>query len=656
MEKNKLLLMKSLLTVVFILIIVLIANLAFGAKDIYDSGGPLMPEQAAYDVTYYDLSLFVNPSDSSIQGSLKVNARIVQPLDMFVLDLDTLLKVHSIQEMTGNQSHELQFDHENGKIWINLNWTRQVREQITIQVNYEGRPRIAPRPPWSGGFTWDTTSTGSPWIATTCQGEGADIWWPNKDHVSDKPDSMRIHIRVKDPLIVASNGRLVSIESHDDNTTTYHWFVSTPISNYNVALNIAPYKVIRENYTSVRNDVIPVSFWILPEDYEKGVVFFPEILKHLEFYEKLLGPYPFRADKYGVAQTPHLGMEHQTIIAYGAKFNNSVMTRGKDWGFDALHHHELSHEWWGNAVTCSDWRDMWIHEGFGTYMQALYLEDTQGIEVYHEYLNSIRDFWNIYTVAPVNFTPASAIYKAPIYFKGAWILHSLRFLIGEDLLRLLLRRMIYPDPAMEEITDGRQVRFVSTQDFLYHAEDIYGQDLDWFFDVYLRQPDLPVLVSEIADNQLKIYWEVPEGLTFPMPVEIKFGDKIERVEVPSEGVILKFKNGIKPEIDPHNWLLYRQPLPKLASIDSSLLNNYTGLYEVKSGKRTGSIEITKNKQSLYIQTEKFPKIKIYPLSDIEFIIKEAENIRINFKFSEEGEIESLNHNLFRREVTYKKIN
>jgi aminopeptidase N len=645
--------MKVIMLLLVVLSVIFCGQL-ISATDIYDSGGPLMPEQASYDVTYYDLSLYVNPMDSSISGSVRVEAKIVQPLDVFVLDLDTLLQVSSIQEITDNKSSELQYTHENGKIWIELKHTRQSNEFINVQVNYEGYPRIAPSPPWQGGFTWKFTEDGSPWIATSCQGEGADIWWPNKDHVSDKPDSMGIHIRVQEQLVVATNGRLESVESHDDQTQTYHWFVSTPISGYNVALNIAPYKVLSENYTSVSGDIIPVSFWVLPEDYEKGEAFFPEILEHLNFFERSLGPYPFRADKYGVAQTPHLGMEHQTIIAYGANFNNGAMTVGKDWGFDALHHHELSHEWWGNGVTCSDWRDMWIHEGFGTYMQALYLEETQGIEQYHAYLKSIRDFWNIEPVAPKISRSAEEISISSVYFKGAWILHTLRYLIGDEEMKLLLRRMIYTDPEMERVTDGKQVRFVSTNDFLNLAQSISGQDLDWFVDVYLRQSELPALVSRIENGYLKIQWDAPDNLPFPMPVDIRLGDKTERFEIPSEGRVIGIEGSIEPIIDPDNWLLYQHPLPDEIFIDSSDLENYVGRYETEFRNRKRKIEISREGQSLYLKSGRFPMIELFASSKTEFFTKVSDKVRIKFNFDEMGIIESVTYNIFPREITYMK--
>lgn len=648
--------MKTPIFLILPLIFISLIDMVFGAEDIYDSGGRLTPEQAAYDVTYHDLSLYVNPADSSIEGSVIIEAMIVHPIDVFVLNLDTLLSITSVLELVDGENQDRNFRHVDGEIWIDLKRTRQPKEQVSIEVFYNGRPRIAPRPPWSGGFTWKYTDDGSPWIATSCQGEGADIWWPNKDHVSDKPDSMRLHIRIQNPLVVVSNGRLESVEPHKDNTSTYHWFVSTPISNYNIALNIAPYKVISEKYTSVSGDVIPVSFWVLQEDYEKGEAFFPEILQHLEFFEKLLGPYPFRADKYGVAQTPYLGMEHQTIIAYGARFNNAAMAMGKDWGFDALHHHELSHEWWGNVITCSDWRDMWIHEGFGTYMQALYLEETQGIEQYHAYLKSIRDFWNIEPVAPVTSKSANEIAVSSIYFKGAWILHTLRYLIGEEKMKLLLRRMVYPNPEMERVTDGKQVRFVSTVDFLNLADSLTGRSLDWFVEVYLRQSELPALVSRIENGQLKIHWEVPDNLPFPMPVDIRLGDRTVRLEIPSEGRVVRIEGGIEPIIDPDNWLLYKHPLPEEVFIDSTELDNYVGRYETEFRNRKRKIEINREGQSLYLKSGRFPKIELFASSKTEFFTKVSDKIRIKFNVDARGTIKSVTYNVFPREITYQRVN
>ncbi|MGB6121095.1 MAG: M1 family metallopeptidase [Bacteroidota bacterium] len=649
-----------------------------------------MPEQAAYDVRFYDLTLSVHPSDSSINGSVIIRADVVQPIDMFVVDLDTLLTISGVAEIGGKRERERSFRRDVGKIWITLQRTRQAGESITLLIRYGGRPRIAPRPPRNGGFTWSQTKDSSAWIATTCQGEGPDIWWPAKDHVSDEPDSMGIHIRVPDPLICASNGRLISVEKHNDKTSTYHWFVSNPINNYNVALNIAPYKLIEDTYKSVAGDLIPVQFYVLPEDYEKGQKLFPQLIEHLNFFERTLGPYPFRADKYGVAHTPHLGMEHQTIIAYGAGFKNETYKR-KDWGFDALHHHELSHEWWGNLVTNSDWRDMWLHEGFGTYMQALYVEEIDGIEAYHEYIASERSFTNRLAIAPRESQTASQITKAPIYPKGASVLHTLRYLVGEEAFRKILRRMAYPYPWMEKITDGRQVRFASTDDFVRIAEKVSGRELGWFFELYVRQPELPELKADLSEGKLSLAWGVPDGLPFPMPIDLKLGEETRRVVIPAEGLVLDIKPGIIPEIDPDRWVLLdpygkaeaieltekgeykeaRRLFEKVLFVDpdnkimknlvrhldyalenpDKLESNFFDVYVGKYKSNRGTIlEVYREAGDLHFQYGTYMEFKLYPMSDSEFTILDAERV-YTFVKDEDGNVTEL----VGRRGSYEKI-
>lgn len=543
--------MKNTAFIIVLLLLIIVAK-SIAQISIYDSGGPILPEQAAYDVTFYDLNLQVFPDDKRIAGKLEMRAKVINPMYWLVLDLDTLLTINTIQE----KGKSLSYQRKGGRIWIDLTHTRQPGSTLQVSLDYTGNPRPAPYAPWQGGFSWSKTASGAHWIATTCQGEGADVWWPCKDHVSDEPDSMRLHIRVPDPLVAACNGKLIQTEKQQDQTTTYHWLISNPINIYNVALNIAPYRTIESTMKSVAGDEFPVVFYVLPEDFEKGQKLFPEILDHLRFFEKYCGPYPFRADKYGVAQTPHLGMEHQSIIAYGANFKNGSMTGGKDWGFDALHQHELSHEWWGNLVTNSDWRDMWIHEGFGSYMQPLYMEEKFGKAKYFEYIRSMRNFNNTLAVAPRESKTADEIYRAPIYSKGAWILHTLRFVIGDEAFFRALRRMAYPDPAMEKVTDGRQTRFVTTDDFLRICEQESGKALDWFFEVYLRQPALPKLYSKIENNQITLRWQTPHDLPFPMPVEVELGKKRQRVDVTAQGVTISFDANVKPVVDPDGWLLF----------------------------------------------------------------------------------------------------
>ena len=527
-----------------------------------DSGGPLLPEQAGYNVTFYDLKIAVFPDSKTISGEVTVHANIVHPLEWFVLDLDSFLTVQQVRLQEGKHALPLKFRHENGQIWAHLKRSRQPGERVAITVQYGGAPRVAPRPPWVGGFSWSQTADGQPWIATSNQSDGADLWWPCKDHPSDEPDSLALHITVPKSLTVASNGRLRRISTGPDDTATYHWFVSTPINNYGVALNIAPYKTITGGYQSVSGMEIPVTYWVLPENYDKGKILFKQILEHLAFYEKLLGPYPFRADKYGVAETPFLGMEHQTIIAYGANYSNAPH------GYDILHHHELGHEWWGNLVTALDWRDFWLHEGLCSYMHPLYLEHLRGREAYLQALAGSRlRMRNERAVAPRHSETTVERYFVPpdylesdgdVFNKGVWVLHTLRYLIGEEHFFTLLRRMAYPDPALEQVTDGRQCRFATTDDFLALAEAISGQQLDWFFEVYLRQPELPRLNAKREGKQLHLAWETPGELPFSLPVEVKISDNVRRIDMPGGKGTVEIGDAGEFTIDPNKWLLMEE--------------------------------------------------------------------------------------------------
>ncbi len=275
-----------------------------------DSGGPLLPEQAAYDVTFYDLALAINPEQRSIEGSVCVEAKIVQPIEWFVLDLDTALTATKVELLNrALQTSALKFEKRGSRIWIHMRNSRQSGEQVSVRVFYNGKPKIAPMPPWVGGFTWAKTAEGQHWIATSVQNDGADLWWPCKDHPSDEADSVAITVTVPKPLVVASNGKLRRVSENPKQTRTYFWFHSNPINNYNVALNIAPYRTLETTYKSTAGETVPVIFYALPESFDKAQALFPQLNEHLAFYEKLLGPYPFRADKYGVAETPHLVLQ-----------------------------------------------------------------------------------------------------------------------------------------------------------------------------------------------------------------------------------------------------------------------------------------------------------------------------------------------------------
>lgn len=526
-----------------------------------------MKEQAAYDVQHYDLSLRVDPAKKFVSGTGTIEVKVVEPMSWLVLDLDPRLKVKRVRLATASAigvEREVSFEQRGSKLWVFLPASPPAGTRLVAAVDYAGRPRQAVRAPWDGGFTWSKTKAGKPWIATSVQGEGADLWWPCKDHPSDKPESFTLRIRVPSGLVVAANGRLIEVLKHEDGTQTYHWHTAFPISNYNVALNIAPYETITTNYTSVTGETVPATYWVLPENRAKGEKLLPEMLEHLNFYERLLGPYPFRAEKYGVAETPHLGMEHQSIIAYGNNYT------GGPHGYDWLHHHELGHEWWGNLVTAEDWRHFWIHEGLCTYMQALYAEEREGIMAYHHALyENRRKIKNQRAVVPENATGMQNFADSDAYFKGEWVIHMLRYLIGRDQTLMVLRRFAYPTPEMEQITDGSVCRFVSTADFVRHAETISGRELGWFFNLYLNQPKLPKLVSEVRDDKLLLRWETPKDYPFPMPLEIDMNGQIERIEMPDGRAELSAARYAKARLDPRMWILKESRLIEVSPASGS---------------------------------------------------------------------------------------
>ncbi|MGH9819186.1 MAG: M1 family metallopeptidase, partial [Pyrinomonadaceae bacterium] len=332
-----------------------------------------MFEQAVYDVSNYDITLNVDPATKSISGTTVITARTNIPTNVIVVDLDT---PYTISKLTDGAGHDLKFERREGKIWIWFPFSKQLGEEIKTSITYSGTPRVAPHAPWVGGFMWSKTPSGADWISVALQNDGADLEFPCKDHPSDKAATSSMHITVPDPLFATGPGRLESVKKNGNGTSTYNWHMTNPISNYSLVFNAAPYKTIEDSYRSISGDTLPIVFYVLPEDFDKGAKLVAEQKKYLAYYEKYLGPYPFRTQKVGIVETPHLGMEHSTDIAYGNQFRFNAD------GTDTLLLHEFGHEWWANLVTASDWKDFWLHEGFQSYMDTLYQEYLHGQDAY----------------------------------------------------------------------------------------------------------------------------------------------------------------------------------------------------------------------------------------------------------------------------------
>ncbi len=516
------------------------------------SGGPLSPEQAAYDVSYYSLDLAIDPDTKTISGSLLCQAEIVNPIQVFVLDLQDVYSISSVLFKKNEGSFaSVSFTHSEGQISISLPEEAIRDDLVSVHVFYSGAPRIAPDPPWDDGFVWGETPGGKPWIGVACEGSGADIWWPCKDHPSDEPDSMSMSFKVPNPLVCVSNGQYMCSIDNGDNTSTFNWFVSTPINNYNVTINVADYLLIEDDYPSTIGNTIPFYFWVLPEHLDTALTIMDAWQAEFDFFESSCGPFPFGTDKHGFAETPYWGMEHQTIIAYGHDFTVSY------WGYDYIHYHELAHEWWGNLVTAKDWADVWIHEGIATYMQALYIEHVNGKPMYHEFMDYRRPAnEHSHALAPREALTANQAFQyLNSYNRGAAVMHTLRYHLGDDSFFSLLKRWAYPDPEDLDNTRGRLCRIVSTDDLKEQAETETGLDLDPFFEVFFREAAYPVLDVQRHTDTTFFVWESESNVGLDLDIPVLVNSVEQRVEmldgkgklvIPSDDILV---------IDPDKWLL-----------------------------------------------------------------------------------------------------
>ena len=539
-----------------------------------DSGLPLEPEQSAFDATYYSLALAVDPATRTIDGTLTMEARVVQPTAAVLLDLDAPLAVASVEEVgyldIGAVALARRFERDGGRLRIHLGRTAQPGERLRLRIAYGGTPRVAPRPPWDGGFTWTEAADGTPWVAVSCQVQGADLWWPVKDHPSDEADSVRVALTVPSNLRAVSNGVWEGRTDHGDGTATERWFVSTPINNYGVSFGIGPYEAVEMDYASPAGYTATVPFWVLPERAADARRQLPSLLEDLAFLERTFGPYPWRGDGYKILHTPYLGMEHQSLVAYGADFQDN------EFGFDFLHFHELAHEWWANLASASDWRDFWIHESFANYAEALRAEDIArrrdgpeaGDRTYLAYLARTRGGYNNrIPLAPRESRTTQQVYQLPdgrsnldIYYKGGWVLHTLRYVVGGDERFLgAMRSVLYPTPESEAVTDGRQARFVSTDDVLAAFSRAAGRDLSGVFEVYLRQPALPRLHVDRQPGAVVLAWQTPPAAgdaVFDVPVEVTVDGETQRVEMPGGRGRLAVPEGAAVEVDPRGRVLF----------------------------------------------------------------------------------------------------
>lgn len=483
--------------------------------------GNLSEFRSCYDVYYYDLDITVDDHQQKIINSYNnIHIKALSNFQTIQIDLFENLKIHSIQF----EHKKLEFQRIHNAVFINFPRIINENEKISFKVLYSGKPRVAVNPPWDGGFSWEKDNNGNSWVGVSCQGLGASSWWPCKDHQSDEPDSMKITSTVRYPLQVISNGKKKSdktffSEELQSKANKSSWYVSYPINNYNVTLCIGDYKYFNDIHIN-NFDTLELDYYVLKYNYNKARDHFQQVNPMLECFEKYFGPYPFYKDGYTLIETPYLGMEHQSAIAYGNNYlpgynGNKQFIAGLD--FDYIIVHETGHEWWGNSITTNDIADMWIHEGFCTYSEVLYVECIYGYDIMLKYVNnqkrSVRNDKPI--IGPYNVNKKGS---NDMYQKGSLMLHTLRSLIDNDSLWFSIIKGI-SEEFKYKIVDGIEI--------INYINEKVDLDLYFFFKQYLNNTDIPIFEYKIQKNgrgsTLLYRWNAIND--FNMNIKVNIGHK-----------------------------------------------------------------------------------------------------------------------------------
>jgi aminopeptidase N len=471
--------------------------------------GSITPERAWWNLVFYDLDIQVDPERRTIGGKNTIYYTVQEPRQVIQIDLQEPMQAHSFLQ----DGKKLKYRREGNVYFVQLERKQQVGELNSIEVTYGGQPKTSTNPPWDGGITWATDSKGNPFIANSNQGDGASLWWPCKDHMYDEPDSMQISVRVPKPLMNISNGRLRNTIEHPDNTRTFQWYVDNPINNYGVNISIGDYAYFGEIYLGEKGP-LTLDYYVLKENLETAKVHFRDAPKMMRAFEYWFGPYPFYEDGFKLIEVPYLGMEHQSAVTYGNKYQKGYL--GSDfsktgWGltFDYIIIHEAGHEWFANNITYKDIADMWIHESFTTYSEGLFIDYHYGKQAGSDYIVGARQVIR-------NDKPIIGVYNlnqrgsGDMYFKGANILHTLRTWINDDekwrqILRRMNREFYHTTTTTEEV-----------EQFLIQQT---GLPLGPFFDQYLRTADIPSLEWKDENGTFAYRWSQTVA-NFYMPVGI----------------------------------------------------------------------------------------------------------------------------------------
>ena len=480
--------------------------------------GSITPERAWWDVNYYHLALEVQPENKFIIGNNTIRYTVLSENKTIQIDLQPPLKIEKVTQ----DGENLVVKSDVNAHFISLKKPQIIGDKNELIVYYSGYPKEAENAPWDGGFSWKKDENGKDFVATSCQGLGASVWWPNKDHMYDEVDGMDISVTVPKNLMNVSNGRLVSMDENET-TTTYHWTVKNPINNYGVNVNIGDYVHFGEKYEGEKG-TLDMDYYVLKDHLEIAKEHFKDAPKMMKAFEHWFGPYPFYEDSFKLVEVPYLGMEHQSSVTYGNKFMQGYLGRdlsGTGWGlkFDFIIIHEAGHEWFANNITYKDIADMWIHEGFTAYSENLFLDYYYGEEASADYVIGTRN--NIKNTSPViGDYNVNSEGSSDMYYKGANMLHTIRQLLNDDEKWRTILRGLNKDFYHQTVNTAQIENYMSEKS---------GLDLTKVFDQYLRTAQIPVLDYKIDGKKISYrYTDVVKG--FKMPLKAKVGNKEIRLQ------------------------------------------------------------------------------------------------------------------------------
>ena len=476
------------------------------------------PARAWWDAVFYDLHVRVDPADSSVRGWNGIAYRVLAPGREMQIDLQVPLEVDSMVE----HGRRATYRRDGNAFFVTPPGPQRVGKLDTLAVYYHGRPRVATNPPWGGGFTWAHDSLGNRWVATTDEGLGASVYWPLKDYLGDEPDSQRIAITVPDPMVDVSNGRLRSATANRDGTTTYEWVVTAPINSYDVAVNAGTYAHFSDTLNGEAGK-LSLDFWPLAHHLEAARRQFRQAVPMLQCFERWFGPYPWYEDGYKLVEAPHLGMEHQSAVAYGNRFGNGYLGRdlsgtglGLQWDFIIVH--ESAHEWWGNSLSAQDHADMWLHESFANYAEGLYTECQLGKTAGAAYMiGARRGVRNDRPIVPAFGVNAQG--SGDMYPKGGNMLHTIRQIVNDDAKWRAILRGLQQTFRHQTVT-GKQV-----EDYISREA---GVDLSRVFAQYLTTTQIPEFDFKVEGRTLSYRWaNVVAGFDMPLRVNVPgIGDRV----------------------------------------------------------------------------------------------------------------------------------